>query len=77
MATENDSKLSYQQEVESLAQRVMEIAARMAGFKPLLDSAQHDVDQETGNTLALLAGAAGYMQDDLMRIGEQLSAMQN
>lgn len=67
--------LPVQQEVAEIASRVQEIAARMAGFKPALDQHLEDVDQRVGNSLAMLAGLAGYVGDELGMIGERLSAI--
>lgn len=67
--------LLVQQEVADIASRVQEIAARMAGFKPALDQHLEDVDQSVGNSLAMLAGLAGYVGGELGMIGERLSAI--
>lgn len=75
MATTNNNKLTAQPTVEEIGNRICEIAAQMAGFKPSLDQHLEDVDKNVGDSLAMLAGMAEYVQFDLSVIGEQLIAI--
>lgn len=75
MTADHTSKLSAQPKVEEIGNRVQEIANRLAGFKPALDSHLEDVDAEIGDSLAMLAGLADYVQIELTMIGEQLAAI--
>lgn len=73
MATTNNNKLTAQPTVEEIGNRICEIAARMAGVKPAIDQHLEEVDQEVGNSLAMLAGLSEYMSKELTMLGEQLS----
>lgn len=73
MATTNNSKLTTQPTVEEIANRICEIAARMAGLKPAIDQHLEDVDLDVGNSLAILAGLSEYMSKELTMLGEQLT----
>lgn len=75
MAENQSTKLSEQPEVVEIGNRVQEISARMAGFKGALDQHLETVDQDVGNSLAMLAGLAEYMQLELSAIGERLGGI--
>lgn len=59
-------------DLSTLANRVGEIASRMAGFKSALDSHVEDVDPAVGNSLSMLAGFSEYINIELGMIGERL-----
>jgi hypothetical protein len=75
MATFNSSKLSAQQEVVDIAERLLMIAAQLAGFKPTVGGLLEDVDKDVGDSLVMLAGMADYVQIELGMIGERLTAI--
>lgn len=64
-------------DLSTLANRVGEIAARMAGFKSALDSHIEEVDKPVGDSLSMMAGLSEYINIELGMIGERLGAIAN
>ena len=71
----NNSKLLDQQTVVEFGDRLQALAAKLAGFKPALIGFVDDVPGDIGNQLALLAGMADYMNQEICSIGESLASM--